>query len=223
MERPPDMDTEQLIEALAKHGQHVCPTQNVSKSLICWLATALPASSVIIMMMGLRPDLFEKLTEPQFLIQEAAALATAIFAASAALYASIPGQPSWKLVLPLAPFFVWMFSLGRQCWNEWLEAGWFGMEYQSDAMCIPAIMMAGLVPALSLYFLIRKGVVLSSPIALALAFLAASALGDATLRLFHPTDAALMLIVWQWGTVVTLTGIGALAGRHISHSFWGQP
>ena len=45
--------------------------------------------------------------------------------------------------------------------------------------------------------------------------LAASALADFGLRLFHTTDASLMVIVWQVGTVALLTALSALLGRRL--------
>lgn len=216
------MDTEELIETLAAKGRRVRPARAVSRCLLVWLAVALPGSAIVALMMGLRPDISEKLADPRFLIQEAAALATAVTAAMAALCASIPGTPRWKLAVPLLPLGVWISALGRQCWSEWLVVGWSGMEYRPDAMCIPAIILTGLVPAVSLLLLIRKGAPLSPPIALTLAALAAAALGDVFLRLFHQTDAALMLLVWQLGTVLALTGLGALAGRHPGLSLRGH-
>ena len=208
------MDTEQLIETLAANGHRVCPAKAMSTCLLLWLSMALPGSAIVVMMMGLRPDFVAKLTDPQFLIQEGAALATTITAASAALCASIPGQPRWKLTLPVIPLAVSMASLGRQCQWEWLTYGWGGMEYRADLACIPAIALAAAVPAISLLVLLRQGAVLSPVPTLGLAVLAAAALGDAALRLFHPVDAALMVIVWQLGTVLAFTFLGGLAGQY---------
>jgi hypothetical protein len=47
---------------------------------------------------------------------------------------------------------------------------------------------------------------------LALGALAAAALGDFGLRLFHPIDASIMVLIWQAGSVLLLVAIGAAAG-----------
>jgi hypothetical protein len=45
--------------------------------------------------------------------------------------------------------------------------------------------------------------------------LAAAGLGDFGLRLFHPQDANVMVLVWQVGTVFILTAIAAWAGHYL--------
>ena len=47
----------------------------------------------------------------------------------------------------------------------------------------------------------------------ALGGLAAAGLGNFGLRLFHPQDASLMVLFWQFGSVAALTALGALSGR----------
>lgn len=45
--------------------------------------------------------------------------------------------------------------------------------------------------------------------------LAAAALANFGLRLFHTADAALMVLVWQFGTVVLFTALAGLWGRRL--------
>ncbi|MGE5476811.1 MAG: NrsF family protein [Bacteroidales bacterium] len=206
------METDHLIEALAAEGTPVHRLASPSRRLLSWLALALPAAAMIVMMMGLRPDIAIRLAEPRFLTQEAAAIATALTAASAAFYAGIPGTPRWRLFLPLLPFALWSASLGQQCWQEWLSSGSSGMEFQFDAECIPGIVMVGLIPALVILAMIRRGAPFQPRLTITLGTLAAAALGDAALRLFHPIDAGLMVLVWQLGTVTLLSLISGLVG-----------
>jgi hypothetical protein len=46
-----------------------------------------------------------------------------------------------------------------------------------------------------------------------LATLAATALGAAALRIFHTQDVSLMLLIWQFGSVALLAGVGFFVGR----------
>lgn len=209
------METDRLIEALAAEGTPVHRLPSPSRRLLSWLAVAVPAAALIVMMMGLRPDIAVRLAEPRFLTQEAAAIATALTAAIAAFYAGIPGTPRWRLFLPLLPFALWSASLGQQCWQEWLSSGPSGMEFRLDAECIPGIAMVGLVPALMILAMIRRGAPLQPRLTVALGILAAAALGDAALRLFHPIDAGLMVLVWQLGTVASLSLVSGVMGRRL--------
>ena len=47
------------------------------------------------------------------------------------------------------------------------------------------------------------------------------ALGATALRLFHAQDASVMVLVWQFGSVALLTGLGALTGRQLLR--WPAP
>ena len=66
-------------------------------------------------------------------------------------------------------------------------------------MCIPAIALAGAVPAALIVFMLRRGAPIGPGLSMALGGLAAAGLGSFGLRLFHAEDASLMVLVWQLG------------------------
>ncbi len=202
------MNTEELIDSLAADLKPVW-------RLMGWLVVSVPVTVLMVAAMRLRPDIDAKLAEPVFLTQELASLITALMAGWAALVTCIPGEPRWKLWAPVAPLAVWMASLGRQCWDEWVRLGLTGMEFHSDLMCLPAIAMTGAVPALAIVFAIRRGARLHTPSAVLWGSLASAALANVGLRLFHMEDAALMVIVWQFGSVVLFTTVLTLCGRYL--------
>lgn len=47
------------------------------------------------------------------------------------------------------------------------------------------------------------------------AALSAAALGACALRFYHPQDAAAMVLVWQFGSVVVLTALGGWIARRL--------
>lgn len=204
------MDTKQLIDGLVTQIKPVRRLRPPVLRLMLWLALSIPATAAVVAAMGLRPDLAVKLADPVFLLQQLAALATAVAAGWAALVTCVPGEPRWKLWAPVAPLALWMASLGRQCWDEWLRLGAGGMEFHADFMCVPAIAMTSAVPALALVLAIRRGARLRSRYAVWWGSLAAAALANVGLRLFHPEDAALMVIVWQFGSVLLFTALATL-------------
>src|SRR5436309_2989181 len=114
------MDTNQLIKELAADLKPVRRLLPPVLRLIGWLALAIPATALVVLAMQVRPDIAAKLADPGFLTQELASLATALVAGWAALVACVPGEARWKLWAPFAPLALWMASLGRQCWNEWV-------------------------------------------------------------------------------------------------------
>jgi hypothetical protein len=69
--------------------------------------------------------------------------------------------------------------------------------------------------------MIRRGAPIAPLTTTALATLAAAALGATALRLFHAQDASVMVVVWQFGSVAVLAGLGALTGRRVLP--WPEP
>lgn len=211
-QRPSDMDTNALIDALVADLRPVRPLLPPVWRLLGWLAVSTPAIGAVVAIEGCRSDIAARLTDATFLTEQIAAVATALVAGWAALVASVPGTSRWKWWTPLIPLTMWMLSLGHQCWTEWARVGARGMEFHSDWMCVPNIALTGAVPALAIVIAIRHGARLTSAPVL-WGGLAAAALANAALRLFHPEDAALMVIVWQSGSVALFTTVLAALRR----------
>jgi len=60
--------------------------------------------------------------------------------------------------------------------------------------------------------MLRRGLAVHPRLTLFLLALAAAAIGNFGLRLFHVRDAGMMVLVWQFGSVLVLSGLGALIG-----------
>jgi hypothetical protein len=180
-----------------------------------WLAVSLPCIGAVVFVMTPRPDLMEKLADPRFQAEQIAAFATAVLAAFAAFSAVVPGRTRRVLLLPLLPLVAWMTSLGQDCFRILLSAGPDGLRLEWDPACIPAIAIVGAVPAAAIAIMLRRGAPLQPGMTLALGGLAAAALGNFGLRLFHTQDASLMVLVWQLGTVLLLAALAGFMGRYI--------
>lgn len=207
------MRTDCLIAELADDLAPVRRIASPAARLGGWLAVSLPAAAVVTWGFGLRPDLGAVLADPDFLVSEGAALMTALAAAYAALCAGLPDEPGWKLWLPLAPVALWAAVLGRQCIDVALRLGPEGLRVTADAMCLPAIAIGGLVPAIAIAVLLRRGGRFRTSHGCLCGGLAAAAFGAAALRLYHPQDAAVMVLVWQLGSVALLTLLAGIVGR----------
>ena len=202
------MDTDRLVEQLVAELVPVRRLARPSVRLGWWLLASVPACLLAACAAGLRPDLGACLADPGFVVAEAASFLTACLAIYAALCAVVPDQPGWKLALPLAPLAVWLGTLGRQCLLVLASTGPDGLRVTADLMCVPAIALGGLVPGIAIAVLLRRGGRVRAVQAWFLASLGAAALGALALRLYHADDAAIMVLVWQLGSV----GLFSLAG-----------
>ncbi len=91
-------------------------------------------------------------------------------------------------------------------------------------MCLPAIAIGGLVPALAIVTMLRRGGPFRTTHACLCGALGAAALGAAVLRLYHPEDAAIMVLVWQLGSVAVLSLVaGALSRLFVARRTAGVP
>jgi hypothetical protein len=207
--------TEELIEQLAGTATPVRRLRSPQRRTLQWLALSMPWVVAVVFIMGLRPDLAARLGDPRWLLEETAALATGLTAAMASFCASVPGRPRWEHFMPLLPLAVWLGTLGQGCAADWVQLGATGIALRADWQCLPAITMIGFGPAVVITRMILKASPITPMTTAALAALAAGGLAAAALRLFHPEDTSLMVLVWQTGTVLSLTGIAALLGKTV--------
>ena len=207
------MKTECLVERLAAELTPVHRIARPAIRLAWWLLISVPATCLIVWAFGLRPDLAARLADRTFLVEEGAALLTALVGIYAALCAGLPDEPEWKVWLPMAPMALWLGVLGQQCVDVFLRVGMEGLKVTSDAMCLPAIALGGLVPAIAIVVMLRRSGKFRTAHACLCGALGAAALGAAALRLYHVEDAAIMVIVWQLGSVALFSLVAGPISR----------
>jgi hypothetical protein len=215
------MRTEDLIEVLAADANPVRPLASPMVRLCVWLAISSSYVAVIVLVMGLRPDIQSRLADRRFVVEVGATFLTSVLAAAAAFCAGCPGRPVWERFAPAPALGLWFWSLGEGCWRSFVQGGVQGLEFQLDLACLPSILLVSVVPGALILIMIRQGAPIAPVTTTALAALAAAALGATALRLFHAQDASLMVLVWQFGFVAILAGLSALTGRHILR--WPEP
>lgn len=203
------MIANRLIVSLVADLRPVRRLPSTPKRLALWLAFAVLPVALIVVLMGVRADLGERLGEPLFLAEMLAMVATALVGAYAGLAAGIPGTRRTVFLAPALPLSLWIGLLGFQ------YAGEGGAGFWLDVHCIPAIAVISLVPIAVMISLIRQGARDRRALSVFWGTLAAAALANVGLRLFHPVDSALMVIAWQFGTVMVLSGLATVARRQL--------
>jgi len=209
--------TERLIEALAARAEPVKRLPHPAWRALIWMTLASASVIAIVLYWGVRSDLAQKLGEPRFVIEVAAALLTSMMAAAAAFCSGCPGRPLWERFAPLPFLVVWLASLGAGCWTFLTSSAATSQAFGIDLTCSQLILVLSLAPAAIMFVMIRRGAPIAPLTTAGLGTLAATALAAVGLRFFHAQDTSLMLLVWQFGTVLVLTAAGALIGQ------WLQP
>ena len=207
------MQTETLIETLTAHLTPVRRTRSPARLTLLWLGISVPVLALMVAIMGPRPGLGSLLLRSDFALAEGLAALTALVSAYAAFCAGRPDQPGWKLWLPVALMAAWLAVLGRQCLLLSANVANGALTLHWDTMCVPAIAMTGLIPAIAMAVLLRRSPLFRTTHACLCGAMAAAAGAEFSLRLFHPDETLTTLLVWQMGSVALFTLAGSTLGR----------
>lgn len=207
------METEDLLDALVADLQPVRRAPRPMMQLAIWIALSVPALAIVTAIMGPRPELSALFRQPSFLAAEGFSLATGVISAYVAFCAGRPDQPGWKLLLPPVLLVAWLMELGRQCLALSVQhvSGVFALHM--DPLCLPAIALAGIVPALAMVTQLRPTTAFRPMHACFCGALAAAALAETALRLFHAEPSFASLLVWQMGSVALFTLAAGAIGQ----------
>lgn len=211
--------TDDLIADLSRDLTPVRRLAHPAKRLAGWMVVALPVSLVLGALVESQhlTLAMERIRDPRIVVELVAILATAVAAGYAALSSAQPGRSQRVWLLPVVPFFVWLSLVGENCWRLFERIGPDQFSFAPHWVCFPSVAATGFAPALVMALLLKRGALLSPAMTVALGTLAAAALGAVGLRLYHPPDATVLLMLWQLiATVVFLGvagGISALISR----------
>ncbi|HEY8126610.1 MAG TPA: DUF1109 domain-containing protein [Methylocystis sp.] len=211
------MLNQDLIETLTENCAPIRPLAHPAWRALIWFAVSLCYVGVVVAIMGVRPDFLAKITDPQFATELAAAFLTSVVAAAGALSAGCPARPIWERLAAGLFFLLWAGALAVGCWRDVGAFGLSGLLAHSDIYCLPAILAISIPAALLILSMVKRGAPIAPFVTIGLAALASTALAAAALRLSFRQDAAVSVCIWQFGSVVLLTGIASLFGRALLH------
>lgn len=208
------MRTDELIVALARAAHPVRPLARPSVRLVLWTAAVIPLTALTAVLIGLRRDVLVAMTEPVFMAIAATTLATALISAASALVLSIPGAERSMLqrTQPVLMAGLWALALVAL-----LTIGGDALKrlllWPLHWVCVIEIAALGIVPAWTLFAMVRRGAPLRRSWTGALAALAALALGAAATQFICPLDDPAHQFVGHLLPVAVLSMVGALAGH----------
>ena len=206
--------TEALIDRLAQDVAPVRPLAPLPYRVGAWLLVALGFAAAMVWAISPRGDLGERLNDMRFVTEQAGALLTAIAATFSALALTIPGRSRAWRYLPLLPGAFWLGTLFVNFLRD-VQSAAQSLELTPDMECFVLIALIGSLPVVVLIAMLRQGAPLAPRLTAGLATLAAGAMGNFALRFFHMQDEALMILIWQVGSVALLTLLAIPLGNHV--------
>ena len=206
------MSTEEMIAELASRLRPVRRLPRPGAQAAEWLAMAVAAVVLVLLVTGFRGDLAAHLGRGFEVAQWVLSVLVGLTAALAAAMLARPDR-SWRWgLLPLPFALAWVASIGWGCLGDMARDGMAGLNPGTSWPCVIFVLLLGVpLTAIQLVLLRHAGPVRPEPV-IALAGLASAALCSAGISLFHPTDAAAELLVWHGGAVLVLLGLGRVFG-----------
>jgi hypothetical protein len=207
--------TQQLIDTLVECAT---PVQRLRPPLVramLWLAFAGLVIALVAMGHGLRADLTLSLQRPSFAVTTAAAVATGILSAITAFIVSLPDRSRWWLMLPMPALAVWVSTIGYGCFADWVSLGPEGVRYGDELRCFAILVFTSVPLAVALAVMLRYAAMLRAGAVATMGGLAIAAITASALSLVHNHDATAMILIWNLGTALVITGITSAFGRRI--------
>jgi hypothetical protein len=204
---------DELINKLAKDGTAVKPAHHPVLLSLEWITVAVFYLAVALMISGLRTDLMAKLHEPWFAV-EIALLVGIVFATSlSAALLSFPDLHQMRRVVlvPAITFvlFALVMFLALRADSPPTPPPMHSFE------CTLSITMLAVLPAVWIFFVMRKFASTHQYWAGGIAMLAAFSVGALWLRLHEQTDSIMHVIEWHYLPMIFIGLLGMWLGKLI--------
>jgi len=203
--------TADLIRRLAADGAAVQPLPRPWIRTAAWLTVSL--SYLVLLDVAWPHQAADTPMGGRVLIEQIAALATGVAAAIAAFASVVPGYPRRLALAPFFPLALWLVVLGQSCAREWSASPLPPML--SHWACFPATVIAGLVPAMAMLVMLRRGAPIAPRLTTVLAGLAVASLANVGMRFVHPFDASLIVLAWHVLAIFGLSGLATIFGNRL--------
>lgn len=205
--------TSDLIEALVTDARPVRRLRAPVQRAALWLLLPALIFGLLALGHGVRPDLAQRLGQPDFIVGTAASMLTGVLAALASLMLNLPDRSRHWALLPVPALLVWMATLGHGCLVNWVDIGPDGVQLDETARCFGTVLMTSLPLALAMFAMLRRGSLLSAGTVALTGSLAVAAMSATAMSIFHSLDATVMILVWNLGTAALIVAMGSWLGH----------
>lgn len=205
--------TPELIDTLV---QDAAPVRRLRPPLLragAWLMFAGFVLGLIAIAHGVRPDFFERLQQPVFVIGMCSALATGVLAAIASFRISLPDSSRLWLLLPFPTLAFWVSTVGYGCLTDWVSIAPGGVQFGETIRCFATLLMTSVPLSVAMLIMLRYAAMLRAVEVSMVGGLAVAALTAFALSLFHQLDASVMILVWNLGMAGVIAALASWFGR----------
>lgn len=207
--------TPDLIESLSATAGPVRRLRPPLVRVAVWLLLAALILVLLAILLGVREDISERLTESIFALRLSGALASGVLAAVAAFYLSLPDRSRWWGFLPVPGVALWASTVGYGCLTNWVSLDPVGMRLGTAAQCFATLLLTSLPLSLLMLVMLRHAAPLR-PGAVALSGgLAIAGIAATALSIFHNIDATVMVLLWNLGVAAMITALAGAFGRRM--------
>jgi hypothetical protein len=205
--------TDDLIRRLTENAAPQRPLGRPWTRAVVWCAGAL-LSVALVDFVWSRDAPVALSTDSRFVWEQVSALLTALTAAAAAFATVVPGSSRRLVWLPLVPLAAWLVSVGQRCAQD-LSAPSGVPPILGHWGCFPVTVLVGVVPAVAIVLMLRRGAPLAPRLTTALAAVAVAGIANFGVRFVHALDASFIVLTWHVLAVFVLSGIVARLGDHV--------
>jgi hypothetical protein len=206
------METDDLIERLARGIEPVAPLQRPWLRATMWLIGAVVYIGVVSLMMSPTGGTANGI-ERRFLFAQLAAIGVSAAAATAAFASVIPGVSTRALLWPVVAGTVWVGLLIVGTLQEWQPLGTIDLGSQREWLCVGMIALGGAIPAMAMAAMLRNGAPLTPRATIALVVLAATGLANVGACISNPHPSSAAILIWHGATILSLVAASAPVGR----------
>ena len=205
--------TEDLIRELSSELPPAPPLRRPWLRAAAWTTGAVIYVALVVWLMTpANPPLGRDLL---FMLQQVAALGTAVSAAAAAFSMTIPGRGRGMMIAAVAVGSTWLGVVLAGCIRDWMAAGASGLALRTDWPCVVGIPLTAFVPGFALAVMLRRGAPLAPRATTALGALAMASLASAAMCLAQPHERDVIVLVWHGATITAMSVLAAITGRSI--------
>jgi hypothetical protein len=204
---------DELIDKLAHDGAAVKPARHPVVLSLGWIAVAAIYLAITLMFSGLRADLMVKTTEAWFAAEIAALVAVLITTSLTAALLSFPDLHQMRRValVPAITFTLFMLVM----YFAWNADNPPSPPPLHNIECTISITLLAMLPAVWIFFVMRKCASTHQYWAGSIALLAAFSVGALWLRLYEHTDSIMHVIEWHYLPMIIVGLIGMWLGKAV--------